>query len=141
MSDENLCVRKIMAELKPKRRWFRFSLRALLFFMTVVAIWLSVQLSWIQERRQYLKDNSRASVPPWPGDRIATAPLPLRLFGEQGQTNLRVTLFAPRWITKDRDMTAPEVIEAKRLFPEAAIFIDGDRSRSPFRPRGFVFGN
>jgi hypothetical protein len=45
-----------MRETKPKRRWFRFSLRTLFVLVTIAClpmIWMAYQLKWIHERRQF----------------------------------------------------------------------------------------
>jgi hypothetical protein len=43
-----------MIETKPKRRWFRFSLRTLFVFVTIACIWLGSQASTVYHRRQLL---------------------------------------------------------------------------------------
>ena len=43
-----------MTETKPKRRWFRFSLRTLFVLMTVIGVWLGYQASSVRQRKQLL---------------------------------------------------------------------------------------
>ena len=43
-----------MTETKPKRRWFRFSLRTLFIFVTIVCIWLGFQVSTVYHRKRLL---------------------------------------------------------------------------------------
>jgi hypothetical protein len=40
-----------MTETKPKRRWFRFSLRALLVFTTVLCVWLGFKVNAARPRQ------------------------------------------------------------------------------------------
>jgi hypothetical protein len=44
-----------MNETKPKRRWFRFSLRTLLVAVTLLCIWLGWQARIVQERKGLLE--------------------------------------------------------------------------------------
>ena len=80
-----------MTETKPKRRWFRFSLRTLFVLVTIISLpfgWIAYQLNWIQQRHdffshyQYNGMHMRAGsgYPPWS----------LRLFGESRQGYLLV---------------------------------------------------
>jgi len=48
--------------LVPRRRWFQFGLRTLFVLMTVVALWLAWELSFIRERQAWLRENA-ALVP------------------------------------------------------------------------------
>src|SRR5688572_30141369 len=41
---------------KPPRRCFRFSLRALLVLVAVVAIWLGWSLNWVLQRRDFIRN-------------------------------------------------------------------------------------
>jgi hypothetical protein len=42
---------------KPRRRWFQFGLRTLFIVMTVVALLLAWELSFIRERQAWLREN------------------------------------------------------------------------------------
>ena len=42
-----------------KRRWLRYSLRTLFVVVTVVAIWLGLELKFIRERRDFLVTRDR----------------------------------------------------------------------------------
>ena len=44
-----------MTETKPKRRWFRFSLRTLLVTVTLLCVWLGWQARIVQERKGLLE--------------------------------------------------------------------------------------
>ena len=41
-----------MTEAKPKRRWFRFSLRTLLVLMTVLCVWIGIQVNSARRQRE-----------------------------------------------------------------------------------------
>jgi hypothetical protein len=43
-----------VTETKPKRRWFRFSLRTLFVLVTIVGIWLGLQVRTVMHRKQML---------------------------------------------------------------------------------------
>lgn len=36
----------------PRRRWFRFGLRTLFVLLTVLGVWVGVQMNWLRERRE-----------------------------------------------------------------------------------------
>ena len=44
-----------MTETKPKRRWFRFSLRTLFVLVTLVGVWLGLEIQQIRQRANMLK--------------------------------------------------------------------------------------
>ena len=60
-----------MAEEKPKRRWFRFSLRTLFVLLTIFAFpmaWLGWQASIVQQRqamRKWIESKSDSSTKPF----------------------------------------------------------------------------
>ena len=95
-----------MTETKPKRRWFRFSLRTLFVVVTIISLplgWIAYQLSWIQQRHHFFSHYQYNGMHMRPGSEYP--PWSLRLFGESRQGYLLVD---------------PERIEeAQRLFPEA----------------------
>ena len=37
---------------KPRRRWFRFSLRTFFILITIFGVWLGVQAKWVRDRRE-----------------------------------------------------------------------------------------
>jgi hypothetical protein len=43
-----------MTDVKPKRRWFRFSLRTLFVLVTVLCLWLAYQMSFVHQRKRLL---------------------------------------------------------------------------------------
>jgi hypothetical protein len=58
-----------MNQNKPKRRWYRFSLRALFVIVAVTSVtawWWTRQLNWIRERHKFL---ATLSVD-WGGERL-----------------------------------------------------------------------
>ena len=44
-----------MTETKPKRRWFRFSLRMLLLVVTVAAVWMGITMKAVRDRREAIR--------------------------------------------------------------------------------------
>src|SRR5436190_21469206 len=105
-----------MTESKPKRRWFRFSLRTLFVVVTVIGIgagWVAYQLNWIRQRHEFAKryDSKSVFYDIFIVDgKSAKCPWCLRLFGEEAHPYLTVK--------KER------MEEANRLFPEATVFED-----------------
>ena len=94
-----------MTETKPKRRWFRFSLRTLFVLVTIVGVaagWTARQLNWIRERHDFLNRHPQVY-----GEPDRKGPWPLRLFGEKTYSVLTVPSSAAH--------------AAKRLFPESQI--------------------
>src|SRR5262249_13083052 len=100
-----------MTDAKPKRRWFRFSLRTLFMVLLLISLplgWLGFQLDWIRQRHIFLRDydipkiyaiTGPPKMPPWP----------LGYFKEE-----------PVWYVTVR----PEHLsEARRLFPESRIML------------------
>ena len=94
-----------MGETKPKRRWFRFSLRTLFVLVTIIGVgagWVAHQLNWIRQRHEFLNRHPQVY---FEADR--KCPWPLKLFGEKTFKMLIVP-------SRAED-------EAKRLFPECQI--------------------
>ena len=115
-----------MAILRPRLRWFRFSLSTLLVLVTLTAVWLGVQVKWIRDRHQTVKAQSAT------GGRLATtghdlayyagtstpAPWSLRIFGEQGYYSVAVLPENEESPTA-RDKEALRQVQL--LFPEAKV--------------------
>jgi hypothetical protein len=126
----------------PKRRWLRFSLRALFVFVTVLACWLGYEVNWIRHRRE-LDAKHRALASEFI-DRLAmrsSGKLILDLHEPAWLTRFQLWLFRenPRhtltliFIVEDDGTSLSggqlaEVELAKRLFPEAVIDWDVLRS-------------
>lgn len=99
----------------PKRRWFRFSLRALLLALMLFAFclcWLAYQLNWIRQRRAALVERNASTK------LQAEAPGMLGLFGEPGFEWIGVS-FPPRAGWGITDSEQEEIARLQRLFPEA----------------------
>jgi len=41
-----------MTESKPKRRWFRFSLRTLFVLVAIIGVFCAYQINWIRQRHE-----------------------------------------------------------------------------------------
>jgi hypothetical protein len=124
-----------MNEAKPKRRWFRFSLRTLFVLVTIVGIaagWVRYQTNWVQQRREFL--NALAA------ERDAGD----EQFNRVGAMELPPAEPNPipfvRKILGDRpyfDVVLPErygqdlIDRANGLFPEALILWYGGHSHDP----------
>src|SRR5262245_27202765 len=63
-----------MGESRPKRRWFRFSLRTLFILIALIACWLAYSVHWIKQRHAYLSEHPDTVLAPDPRDSIASAP-------------------------------------------------------------------
>jgi hypothetical protein len=104
---------------KPRRRWFRFSLRTMLVLVTLVCVYLGWAMNWIHERRAFLSQpgvNSFAvSI------EKAASPRPLELLGEGG-TEI---------ILLDHNLPRVYLERAHRLFPESEVSYVGLPLESP----------
>jgi len=92
---------------KPRR--FRFSLRASIVLMTVVAILVALvvyPLTWIRKRGAWRAPSSGAMFSTLP----ANAPWPLAIYGEKGES----------WIEL-KQATDEQLADVQRLFPEATV--------------------
>jgi hypothetical protein len=113
---------------KPRRPWFRFSLRSLFLIVTVVVCWFGYYCHWASERRSAkVWINAHKADIVWNGPSLRAGPFPwqLRLFGE-----LPTDLI---W-TEIRDETPADYLQQtariRRLFPEAH-FNDGNKWHHP----------
>ena len=97
-----------------RRRWFRYSLRTFFVLVTLLGVWLGVQVKWIRDRREALQWVHRSVIFP---DLHTPAPWSIRLV-ERG-----VPL-----ITVDPDIAqdAEKVRKLKELFPEAIVNTPAD---------------
>jgi hypothetical protein len=98
-----------MTETKPKRRWFRFSLRTVFVLVARVGVaagWVACQLNWIQQRHEFFKCDGVSYSYPGAGAKTLV-PWSLRLFGEPAYA--QITTFPA------------EMKMAQSLFPEAMI--------------------
>src|SRR5436190_2779502 len=103
-----------MTETKPKRRWFRFSVRTLFGWVTIsgIVFWVVCQLMWIRQRHLFLEQSDVFYFVDVPGG-VSPTPGPWSLlpFGETSPSGLRVP--------------PAKLDRARALFPEAQII---DRS-------------
>ena len=101
--------------MKPRRRWFRFSLRTFFVLLTVFGVWLGVQVKWKQDRERLLYDEIAVDGS-WAARGYAPAPWSLRILGEEGVAFITIDFRHD----PQRSRTLRE--KARRLFPEAEIF-------------------
>ena len=120
-----------MAEEKPKRRWFRFSLRTLFLLVTLACIWLGIQASTVHHRRQLLSRLDSAvfgGLPTFNTIMFDETPAIVQgdysTAGEQHLSWIRQA-FGDRLVPiigLPERMSPEEVKEFKRAFPEAPHF-------------------
>jgi len=104
------------APASPRRRWFRYSLRTFFVLLTMLCVWLGVQVKWISDRHEAVRDDPDAFV-----DIETKAPWSIRLLGERGQ-------FA---IVVGSGHSEEEYSRLKSLFPEATTgVIPGPRRKN-----------
>lgn len=103
--------------LKPRHRWYRFSLRTLFVLFTILSLplgWIGYQLNWIRERESFRRAHFAAEYNEEPEILVdlptPNPPEPLQWFGERGTTAWRV-----------KALSKTEIQEAQRLFPEAQL--------------------
>src|SRR5262245_21854409 len=101
-----------VTETKPKRRWFRFSLRTLFVLVTItgVAAGWADQLNRIRQRHEFMKRDPVLKLTGHSGGTViqGTPPWNLRLFGDGDYYWLGVT---------------QDIERAKVLFPEQLDFL------------------
>jgi len=98
---------------KPRRRWFRFSLRTMLVLVAVAAIplaWMGYHLIWIMQRHQYLED-ARIVAKSKAGD-SKRLPIGLWLMGEHGIHSLVLL-----------EISEDERSRIAALFPESSVLV------------------
>jgi hypothetical protein len=120
-----------MIETKPKRRWFRFSLRTFLIIVTLFGGWLGWNFYEVRERDRYFKylsthgfdidtyEGNRTEFP-W---RVSRLPWMWRLMGSQPQ--YRIHFREATWFSKS---------DAKTIgtwFPEADIWFHPANTNLP----------
>ena len=109
------------------RRWFRFSLGAMVLAVTIVALWLGWDLAFIRERQEWLRDNpglvltgGQAEV--WRADGSV-----VRLIRPSAAREPFVPVWrrwlgdAPVAIILDIELTDNQRATVARLFPEAEL--------------------
>ena len=107
-----------MIETKPKRRWFRFSLRTLFVLVAIVSVplgWVAYQYKWISDRHEALQWVVNGQCCAWV---LSPSEIPwrLRLFGESQSANC---------IDVIEELVKPDekfrIQQLKDLFPETSI--------------------
>lgn len=113
-----------MAESTTCRSFLpRFSLRTLLILLTLAGIFVAWQARWMKERREYLRTHPDAAVA-YQKDKPVAAPMLMGIWGETGQVGLAVQVPGFGKNAKlYRSNPAPEAAEARKLFPEAIIYV------------------
>ena len=89
---------------RPERLRVRFGLRTFFVLLTLLGVWLGVQVKWIRDRHRAMEG---ADMSGHPDPYMTPAPWSLRLFGELGITGISV----------ERD----QVLYYQTLFPEASV--------------------
>lgn len=84
----------------------RFSIRAILVMMTLLAIWCGYSMNWIRQRREIIESSM---APPLTTGNDVTAPSLLWMFGEPGYHGILIA----------RQKDDAEVARVSSLFPEA----------------------
>jgi hypothetical protein len=135
---------------KPRRRWFRYSLRTMFVVVTILSVplgFVAYQLNWIQNRNRELQldkywptDGPEGEHPSnvsyafayldyftlTPGTQRPAAPELLGMFGERGYAEVDIAFNVGDMKNgKERQLTLEELKEVervKRLFPEAEVF-------------------
>ncbi len=111
-----------MAKL-VRRSWFSIRLRTLMFLVTILCIWLALQLNQVRERQRARRELSGqfefttaesyaamyVSTPPEP---VASIPWSRRLFGDEAVQQI--------WYSHG-EPTPETIARAARIFPEASV--------------------
>lgn len=117
--------------MKSKRRYLQFSLGTMFLAVTVLCIWLGVQVKWMrdrQEARKWLRDHACPfGIGYDPNDPFmdegpaeVPAPWPIRVFGEDGVAYIEVN---PESAPDVESTIAPIVQRMQKLFPEANVTV------------------
>lgn len=106
----------------PNRRWFRFSLAAMLAGLTALGIALAWTRNWAEQRKAF-----RRTSPALLGPVVPTvvgyggaAPFPLSLMGQEGVSLLSVGFEGELGARLSAEQQA-ELHRIRRLFPEAEV--------------------
>jgi len=103
-----------MDESKPRRRWFRFSLRTLFVLVAVVSIvlgWVESNRRWIRDRHNALNYAQQSTIwNIWENPADERLPWGLRILGERCY---QLTVFDP--IEQDEES---RIQRFRELFPE-----------------------
>ncbi|QDT76012.1 hypothetical protein I41_52570 [Lacipirellula limnantheis] len=104
--------------LKPR---FRFTIRALLVLMTLLALWCAYSMNWIRQRRELVRSGVVKPAMTSKGLHAVT-PGWLGMFGEPGYFSLMV----------DAPHGSPEFDRIQALFSEARCTGNLTQSGNPF---------
>jgi hypothetical protein len=98
----------------PRRRRFRFSLRAMLLVVTFCCPllgWVGYQLRWIRERNQAIRDYHALRFNIGVGHANTEPPFPLGWFGEQASYGIEIPA----------DAGGSAIARMRGLFPESVV--------------------
>ena len=100
----------------PRHRWFRYSLRTFFVVLTILGVWLGVQVKWIKDRDAALNDLSKVGY-----DLVAKtdAPWSIRILGADGF----LCVYVFRTPSADRREIDQIIDRIRPLFPEATVEI------------------
>jgi hypothetical protein len=144
MPEENeLRPAKPSPDGRPRRRWFRFSLRTMLIVVTALCVWLAWESSVVRERRELRREltDSRfefQSASEWakwqPPAAAPTAQVSLirRLLGDEAIQHI---WYVPHY--QEAEETKELLARLKRVFPEAKL---SERLFEPCHPGCFPHG-
>ena len=104
--------------MRLQSHWLRLSLRTLLILIALVAVWLGVQVKWIQDRHAALrwldKRGSYSIAVTGEGGGPYPAPWQIRMLGEQGTMLI--------WLEPiENETPLYSLADLSRLFPEAEV--------------------
>jgi hypothetical protein len=110
------------ADSKPRRHWFRFSLRTLLVALMLPAVWCGYYAQWAANRRQARDwiDAHRIELEGSHPGVFRELTWQLKLFGESPNCSISVHV-----CDESPEQYQHDIERLARLFPEADIF-DGE---------------
>jgi hypothetical protein len=105
------------------RRWFRFKLRTLLVFVTLLCVWLGWQASIVHHRKQALAqyrakgtfefwEVASGAAPAYPGTTVASVPLIRRWLGDKPIARVQ-------YVRHARGFSEADLALLQKVFPEA----------------------
>jgi hypothetical protein len=146
MPEENeLRPAKPSPDGRPRRRWFRFSLRTMLIVVTALCVWLAWESSVVRERRELRRELTESrfefeTAANWSQriplgaslEKPASVSLVRRLLGDEAIQHI---WYVPHY--QEPEETKELLARLKRVFPEAEL---SERLFEPCHPGCFPHG-